>query len=204
MQRYTHFVFCIKGAKLSFSKDAWTHARTLYEAGKPASEITDTYGMSVSQISRRSRLENWERPNEYYPTPTVSHAFRKAAEVIKRAEVLEIENTEKESDVVFALRKKAREVQSELLDLVLEAKSAMQAFINAHPDGRYIKKDDEKGTAYGLVSEIFQPLASLLNASHAITQTQRPINLTTNTQINQNSDQPMPPTAPIIIEFNGK
>lgn len=189
---------------MSFSPLQWNNARKMYEEGKAPVHIADTFGMSLSQISRRAKQDKWEKPDEFIIPPITEMAFKKAAEVIERAEVLEIENTEKESEFVFELRKKARAVQSELLDLILEAKAAMQAFINGHPDGRYIKKDDEKGTTYGLVSEIFQPMAALLNASNTITQVQRPINLTTNTQINQNSDMPLPSTAPIIIEFNGK
>lgn len=190
---------------MSFSQHQWNQARKMYEDGKAPSHIAETYGMSISQIGKRARLEKWEKPNQYVVPEVTQMAFKKAAEVLERAEVIEIENTEKESEVVFELRKKARAVQSELLDLIREAKIAMDAFIKAHPDGRYIKKDDEKGTTYGLISEIFTPMAALLNASNTITQVQRPINLTTNTQINQNtsqfSDSEAVSIPPITIEF---
>jgi len=190
---------------MSLSTRTWTKIRKLYEDGAPPSYISSIHDVSVSQIWRRIKKENWEKPIEMKPSSITDAAFQKAAEVLERAEVLEIENTEKESETVFELRKKARAVQSELLDLILEAKIAMSAFIKAHPDGRYIKKDDEKGTTYGLISEIFSPMAALLNASDVITQIQRPINLTTNTQINQNNsqlgDQVSSTTPPITIEF---
>jgi hypothetical protein len=187
---------------MSFSQLQWNNARKMYEEGKAPSHIADTFGMSLSQISRRVKQDRWEKPDEFIIPPITEIAFKKAAEVIERAEVLEIENTEKESEFVFELRKKARAVQSELLDLILEAKAAMQEFIKIHPDGTYIKKIG-KETSYGLVSEIFQPMAALLNASNAITQVQRPINLTTNNQFNQNTDIPMVPPA-INIEIVGK
>lgn len=196
---------------MAFSRKTWDQARLFYEGGVAPKIICERLGVTNSQICRHASVEGWTRitrskntipPELFKPLGKVDATLEKA---IIEKKINKIGLKKEES---YLIHSKACQVQSEILDLIIEAREAISTFVKNNSSGIYVKKgvkkDGIEDTTYGLVSEVFSPLSSILNATSIFTHDKHGISVTNNTQINQNSDMPMPTNAPIIIEFNGK
>jgi hypothetical protein len=193
---------------MAFSRETWNQAKLYYEAGVAPKIICQRLGVTQSQICRRSVSEGWMKglsinkeslPDEL--TSPLKNIESKLADAVLEKKLCRSDLTKEE---LYLVHSKACQTQLELLGLIMETRAVISTFVKEHADGKYEKKDGEKETIYGLVSEVCGPIATMLNATAIFTHDKRGISVTNNTQINQNSDQPMPATAPIIIEFNGK
>lgn len=192
---------------MAFSRRTWDQARLFYEAGVPPKIICERLGVTTSQICRHAKLEGWVQVTRNKNTipPELFKSLKKVDVTLEKAIVeKKINKHELKKEASYFIHSKACQVQSEILDVIIEAREAISNFVKSNPNGVYVKKDGKEDTTYGLVSEVFSPISSILNATSIFTHDKRGISVTNNTQINQNSDQPMATTAPIIIEFNGK
>jgi hypothetical protein len=193
---------------MAFSKETWEQAKLFYEAGVAPKIICQRLGVTPSQICRHASAEKWMRGVSLTKDAVPIELLNPLKEIETKLEEAVTEKkvcrTDLKREEVYLVHSKACQAQLELLDLIIETRSVISAFVRTHPDGLYTKKDGEKDTIYGLVSEVCGPLASMLNATSIFTHDKRGVTVTNNTQINQNSDAALPPIAPLVIEFNGK
>jgi membrane-associated HD superfamily phosphohydrolase len=186
---------------MAFSDELWQQAQVLYESGVLPKLIATRLGMNVSQISRRMNTENWARQaskkNLKNVSPTITETLdkiEKAFEHTAEDGLLARRLKKIESEVVYT---KACKIQLDILDLIEEAKEAVSNLIKDNINGTYIKKEGKDGITFGLISEVFSPMASILNATALFTQKKGDITVTNNTQINQSN----PELSPVQIEF---
>ena len=67
---------------MAISQDKWDKAREYFEAGLSLSEIVLRTEISKAQISKKSKIENWEKGNEK------KHLISQAIEVLEKKETL--------------------------------------------------------------------------------------------------------------------
>ena len=60
----------LRTARRRRSPDVWTLARRDYAAGDPAPRVCERYGLGVSTLRARARVERWRRSDEPDATPT--------------------------------------------------------------------------------------------------------------------------------------
>ena len=105
---------------MAISQDRWDKAKEYFEAGLSLSEIVLRTEISKAQISKKSKIENWEKGNEK------KHLISQAIEVVEKKETLnetalsvhnEIVNDEiRRKGLVFNATEKLLKKASQMID----------------------------------------------------------------------------------------
>ena len=168
----------LKALIMAISKEVWDKAQALYELGDSLSRIADKTGIEKSSISKRAKKEQWvqgeiqqlknEKINAVNALINVEEKINTQIQPLKR-EILDQEVLSAIDIKIYATNTQAR-----ILQIMRKAAAAGEKLVADNPNGWYIKKQDGKGTTFGLVTEVIPHLAPILAGATNITKDDKP------------------------------
>ena len=164
---------------MAIAKELWDKARALYELGNSLSLISDSTGIDKSSISKKAKSQGWiqgeiqQLKNEKInAVSSLVDAEIKIQQQIQPHQVAEFNSAvERELNI----KQYAEDTQFKILDVMRKAAAAADKFIANNPEGMYVKSVTDKGTTYGLTTEVISHLAPVLNGATAITKDDKPL-----------------------------
>jgi len=156
----------------------WEQIEVRYKAGDKLRDIADDYNYSSGNIASKAKKCGWihgelkqDINDKTNSIKNIINADVKIKQKLKQNQIPALNSIiERELDI----KQYAEETQFAILDVMRKAAQVADRFIENNPNGWYIKKQDDKGTTYGLTTEVITHLAPVLNGATAITKDDKP------------------------------
>lgn len=167
-----------------------TLARAIYESGESLREASRQTDIPEATLRRYAKNESWEcgkwRTQIEQNTNSLKTIVDNDALMAQNMTQLQKQLTDKIIERKLDIKQYAEDTQFEILDVMRKAAQVANKFIADNPSGQYVKAQTDKGTTFGLVTEVIPHLSPVLNGATAIIKDDKPqtaIQINTNEQV---------------------